>query len=1053
MTLILTPEQLEQRKAEARKEEIRQNVKSHCTKIRDGIRNNGTTSGERAIWELFQNARDLSDSAVIKISLTENEFVFAHQGEAFTYDSLCSLVKQVSSREKEDDVSVGQYGTGFLTTHKFGRKIIINGSMLISECPETYVDVKDFVINRENFNDIPTFIEDMTEQIGNVEKLMDAEQKATPREWTEFRYELNEERYATVANAIEEAIKLMPYVLTFNDRISSCTIQYKEQEISFVKKNRETNIDRLNCKRIVKSVDGVAENIDCYYLELHEGESRILLPLRSETEVYSFGNTPRLFVHFPLIGANFFNVNFLFHSHKFTPEEQRDNIIVPKDNDATEQIAAENKSILDEMTRYLWRFLEEHVESWHGTIKMAGINIKDSGYTEQKTEDYYKGIKKAWVEEFQKLKLIEIDGNRYGMDDEDHPLVLEPSLEIFLTAHPEKDYLNVMYPYAKGVGLVPSKEELLRWSQIIGEWNNERNENFLSLESIVKYVSKEKGERLHDMLIMLVEAEATAFFEKYELIPNREGTLKKRDDLRDASAIPNEMYGLVKALDQGICVKMVDQNYQDIIKLTPYNRQNLREELNGVVKAKENECWRDAEKPHPYDGEFEESLIRLCSAFTTQNGDSKRNKLMPIICRFEGIEDYEEIYIPAAEDDSTGFDMYRQVFVSLVENQMMKTEQWDEAWVATNMVDLVTFVDYARGDDYKTFCTQYAIFPDMNGKLHKPGDLKKNQNVNPELFEFYKTVIGEDLKAKCVDNRFESFFPKYAEAGSQYTSASVAKEIQNKLSADQYQDTVLLDIIDLTEQESSEGLRWRMLFKDIYEQRESIRYHLGSDVERKAINRMLKQKNPILMTRMADVSERKDSDVILSKINEAIDAYEHEQHIKMLGDYVETNVQRFVQEALAVYGISVTNEQGGQDLILSKEGYENFYIEIKSRWVDKEQAIMSAMQFERAVENPTRYALISAQMWNFDQQRAEDGDVLTLEEMNPLMRVCDNIGDLVADLKQRVDDAFKGNEQDIRISGSYDVRVPQRVFGKGFEELMNEVRIKFEQKNILDTAK
>lgn len=58
---ILTQEQLESRKAEARKEEIRQNVKSHCTKIRDGIRNNGTTSGERAIWELFQNARDLSD--------------------------------------------------------------------------------------------------------------------------------------------------------------------------------------------------------------------------------------------------------------------------------------------------------------------------------------------------------------------------------------------------------------------------------------------------------------------------------------------------------------------------------------------------------------------------------------------------------------------------------------------------------------------------------------------------------------------------------------------------------------------------------------------------------------------------------------------------------------------------------------------------------------------------------------------------------------------------------------------------------------------------------
>lgn len=101
MGTILTQAQLENRKAEARKDEIRQNVKSHCTKIREGIRVNGTTSGERAIWELFQNARDLSKSAEIKITLTKKEFVFAHKGNAFTYDSLCSLVKQVSSRENK----------------------------------------------------------------------------------------------------------------------------------------------------------------------------------------------------------------------------------------------------------------------------------------------------------------------------------------------------------------------------------------------------------------------------------------------------------------------------------------------------------------------------------------------------------------------------------------------------------------------------------------------------------------------------------------------------------------------------------------------------------------------------------------------------------------------------------------------------------------------------------------------------------------------------------------------------------------------------------------
>lgn len=1043
MATLLTQVQLENRKAEARKEEIRQNVKSHCTKIREGIRVNGTTSGERAIWELFQNARDLSKSAEIKITLTEKEFVFAHKGNAFTYDSLCSLVKQVSSREKEDDTTVGQYGTGFLTTHKFGRKIIIKGSMLISEDPKVYVDIPNFEINRENFNNIPAFIEDMTDQIEAVGKLMDSEQLSVPREWTELHYELNEERHAVAENAIEEAIKLMPYVLTFNDKISSCTISYRNHLVSFRSEDKSPGIDDLKCKRVVKCIDGHEENVDCYYLELHGGDSRILLPLKSSTEVYNFGDIPRLFVHFPLIGADHFNVNFLFHSHRFTPEEKRDNIIVPKDNDATEAIAKENKAILDEMTQYLWKFLEAHVQTWSNTIQMAGIYIKDAGNTEQKTEDYYKEIKKAWVNEFQKLKLIDIDGTRYSMDDEVHPLVLETSLEQFLTNNLEKGYLDTIYPYAKGAGLVPCKDELLQWSRIISTWNRDNSDNFLSLESIVKYVSQEKGDCLLDMLKILVEAEATSFFEKYALIPNREGDLKKRDDLRDARSIPDKLYKLVKAVDESICVKMVDMEYQDIIKLTPYNRQNLREELNGVVKAKENECWRDSDKPHPYDGAFEHSLIKLCSSFTTQNGESKRNKLMPIICRFEDIKNYEEEYIPAADDDPTGFDLYRQFFLSLVENEMMKISKREKDWVEKNMEDLVDFVDNARGDDYKTFCTQHAVYPDMNGILHQPEDLRKNQNVKEILFEFYETVIGEDLKSKCVDSKFEGFYPKYAEEVYQFTSAKVAKDVQNKLSADKYQDTILLDIIDLTEKEDTDGLEWRMLFKDIYDQRESIRYHLGSDDERNAINRMLKRKNPRLLTRMADVSERYDSDIVLAKIDDAFDAYEHEQHIKMLGSYVETNVQRFIDEALAGTGISVVNEQGGQDLILRKEGYEDYYIEIKSRWIDKEQAIMSATQFNNAVENPERYALISAQMWHFDQKRAENGEELTLEEMRPNLRVCDNIGTLEADLKKRVDEAFKGGEEDIRINGSYDVRVPQKVFRLNFDKLMDVLRTKF----------
>lgn len=1042
---ILTQKQLNERKEIAHDSEIRQNVKSHCSRISEGIKKNGSTSGNRAIWELFQNAVDISDKAELSITLTEKEFVFAHKGEPFTFDSLCSLVKQVSSHEKEDDSKVGRYGTGFLTTHKFSRKITVTGSMLISDDPKVYVDIPAFVINRENFNNLPLFIEDMKDQIKYVEDLMDAEQKPEPQEWTCLSYELNEERLRGAQTSIDEAIKLLPYVLTFNDKISKCEIidQTRNLMVRFSKEERTTAIENLLCTRVIKeSEPSCKEIIDCFYLQLHNGDSRIILPLKTETDVYPLGDVPRLYVHYPLLGRNDFGVNFIFHSHRLTPNEPREDIIVPSGNDATDLIADENVRVLDEMTQYLWAFLENNVELWKNTIEMASLNIRTNGFDEVQTADFYKDVKKQWINEFAKLKLIDAESERYSMSEEHHPLVLEPSLEEFISNEKEKDYISVIYDYAKGAALVPCKEELLQWSRILAGWDETETGYFLPLEGIVSYVSNNQGTQLHNILEMLaVDSKNHKFFEEYALLPNREGKLKKKSDLRNANDISPELYDLVHSLDSNVCDSMVDIGYSNIVKLTPYTRQNLRDDINSSIKKQEDEYWK-GESPTPYSKEFENALIALCSTFTTAGGDSKRNKLMPIICRFEGVE-YQERCIPAAENDPTGFDLYRSFFLSLVENQMMKLEAHDKDWVRGHIDDLAAFVENARGDDYKNFCCRYAIYPDMNGNLHKPDELKGNHDVNDTLFDLYSKVIQTDLREKCVDPRFEPFYDKYSEEAYQYTPDSVAREIKNKLSADNYQDTIVLDIIDLIEADDDTSLGWRKLFKDIYEQRESIRYNLGTPQERRAVNRMMRKKNPELMERMADVSERTDANKVLECLNKTIDSIDEEAHNKLLGDFVEEHVQEFLSEVLKFVGVSVRNEQGGQDLILSKAGYEDYYIEIKSRWAAKQPALMSPAQFENAVAHPDRFALISAQMWDFDQSRVERREKVPIEELEPRIRVCNQIGFLERDLKRKVDDAFAYDKAEISAVGSYDVHVPQRVCTETLTELIELLKTQF----------
>src|SRR5688500_16750747 len=76
----------------------RNDLKQHADKIIQGIKKIGPTHAKRAIWELFQNAVDLSLHCEISISVSENGLVFAHNGVPFNMHTLDCLFTQVSSK-------------------------------------------------------------------------------------------------------------------------------------------------------------------------------------------------------------------------------------------------------------------------------------------------------------------------------------------------------------------------------------------------------------------------------------------------------------------------------------------------------------------------------------------------------------------------------------------------------------------------------------------------------------------------------------------------------------------------------------------------------------------------------------------------------------------------------------------------------------------------------------------------------------------------------------------------------------------------------------------
>lgn len=69
-----TPEQLA-----LEEKDRRTNLKKFCNSILQKIGELNNSSGDRAIWELCQNARDQSDGSEIKITLDSINLTFAHK--------------------------------------------------------------------------------------------------------------------------------------------------------------------------------------------------------------------------------------------------------------------------------------------------------------------------------------------------------------------------------------------------------------------------------------------------------------------------------------------------------------------------------------------------------------------------------------------------------------------------------------------------------------------------------------------------------------------------------------------------------------------------------------------------------------------------------------------------------------------------------------------------------------------------------------------------------------------------------------------------------------
>ena len=912
----------------------RQDFKQHCQKIEQRLANLDTrTSPVRAICELFQNATDLTRHARIRISYDGSEIVFAHNGKPFTPDSLGSLIKQVSAEEKEGKDTVGQYGTGFVQTHCFGRCFYINGSLQYypEGDPDNYVSLDHFMIDR-TFDTIDQFIDKMSDQVRAKDELIsNGELTKEVKPMTELHY-ICDSQYCrnNAQKAIADIVKLMPYILTVNERIEECMIEDRVNGMIRIW-TKSQGVDEFNAHvmDIHCTINGTASERKVYYICDSEHQNTIMLPITEGGKVIRLDDIPKLFFQYPLLGSEEFGMNFIFESSRFKPVENRDGLFLPMDNPANKAKYEENVIVLNDMADMLMKWLGNLPEGLTEVWNFFGLGFKCPDNDDEKTRDFFKQFTAKWVDGFSELEVIptkDDDGSdsTVSLNSDSSLMVLPKSLSAYMAKAEEGVDLAIYTCIAANNGgyHLPVSDAVLQWSAVINSWKVKSH--VIDLETIASTVSEDVDlDDLHELLLAFGSLNRKDLLEDYAIVPNRQKEYREASELFTAPMISDDLYALVYPIAPSDCETLVDPKFTDVYDFTEYDLNDLRNAVGDQID-KQRKATIDKGKQLSVD--LRNALTDFAASYFSLDETARyRRDLCMAVASMEGRPSVEYCQLSVNNADDAR-DLFTKAFNIIIENVMLEIEGKDEEWVAQNGQQLYAFIKDAGENSHfrDNLFGKYAIWPNQNGTLCTADDLYACCGIDDELADIYQAVTGNDPKAAWVDADYEIFYDF-----NKQECKDLADEIEEVLAEDNYLDGIVERIII-----GIDKGYWKDCFSYITEHRYELDYKLKDPETKEFLYNLQHGSCKDLMPMLMKLVDRSDASDLVSKIERMLnpDDVNDEDDCTLrqleIGDEGEAYVYEMLCEkygALNVEWSNLCDEQHADRSVLSHSG-QTYYL-------------------------------------------------------------------------------------------------------------------------------
>jgi hypothetical protein len=301
------------------------------------------TYQKRWFWELLQNACDYNDDVKVLLVINDENVIFKHNGNAFSMADAMNLIFPDSSKDEEvDEDIIGQFGTGFLSTHILSSFISVSGIL------------KDKNNNNHGFSyDLDRKLKDNRSYL--IEKLQKAENQLktleefpdlTKKYSTRFAYKLSEaydfvDTEETIENGVEFIEKVMPFVFAFVEGLKEVTIKRSGKKYIFTAYHEDDEV----ITTISQFSNDILETTEEVVIKMESHEGVIVAAQVLNTTVVELpDNLPRLFCAYPIIGSENFPFPCVINAVSFKPMPERNGIELSP-NDSENRIIMQNACI------------------------------------------------------------------------------------------------------------------------------------------------------------------------------------------------------------------------------------------------------------------------------------------------------------------------------------------------------------------------------------------------------------------------------------------------------------------------------------------------------------------------------------------------------------------------------------------------------------------------------------------------------------------------------------------------------------------------------------